>query len=102
MEVQVHIQDIWVNSAPYFENWESLMPIELTEGDPDEYVFIMPEAYDDDFEAVQISVQICTINQFAKWNPAEKTVTFVLVDGVSTGLHRAAVTLDDGSLTTEY
>lgn len=78
------------------------MPIELTEGDPDEYVFIMPEAYDDDFEAVQISVQICTINQFAKWNPAEKTVTFVLVDGVSTGLHRAAVTLDDGSLTTEY
>lgn len=42
------------------------------------------------------------IDQFAVWDPELKRITFNLVTEIPTGLHLAAVTLDDGRLTTEY
>ena len=42
------------------------------------------------------------IDQFAVWDPQLRTVTFKLIDKAPLGLHRAAVTLNDGRLTSEY
>ena len=78
------------------------MPIKLTLGSSEEIVFTIPEAHDDDFEDVQISINMDNIDHFAVWNPDAGTVTFKLVTDVITGLHRTPVILSDGRLTNEY
>ena len=90
------------NNAPYFEDWESHMPILLQQGDYTEFTFLMPDTYDDDNDDVEISIDMGNIDHFAQWDSADAIVTFALTDDVEPGLHRATVTLDDGSLTTEY
>ena len=54
--------DTWVNSAPYFENWAEEMPIKLHYGSLEEYTFVMPTAYDDDFEEVTIDINMDNID----------------------------------------
>ena len=78
------------------------MPIKLYFGSLEEYVFVMPNAYDDDFEEVTISINMDNIDQFAVWDSEAKTVTFKLVEGVPIGLYRAKVTLDDSILKSYY
>ena len=35
-------EDVWVNTAPYFEDWEDKMPIKLAYGSVERYVFVFP------------------------------------------------------------
>ena len=37
-----------------------------------------------------------SFDRFAEWDNSKKEITFTLVEGISTGLHRTKVTLDDG------
>ena len=46
------------NTAPYFEEWDDLMPIELTLGDDEQFVFKLPEVFDDDFDSITIKVKL--------------------------------------------
>ena len=78
------------------------MPIKLTLDSSKEFVFTIPEAYDDDFEYVYIYIDMDNIDHFAVWNPDIGTVTFRIDTDVITGLHRAPVILSDGRLTSEY
>ena len=62
----------------------------------------MPDTYDDDNDDVEIKIDMGNINHFAQWDSTDAIVMFALTNDVEPGLHRATVTLDDGSLTTQY
>ena len=60
-----------LNSPPYFKEkeWEDSIPVELTQNG-DEVEFQFPVAYDDDFDEVEIKLEMPEWKSFAKYNKA--------------------------------
>ena len=65
------------NTAPRFTEWETLMPVMITQGDEDEVVFKMPDTIDLESDEVSISIDMDDIDHFALWNPEDEVVTLL-------------------------
>ena len=90
------------NSAPYFDadEWKDAQLTVVTQGD--QQVYQLPQAYDDEFDEVTVTVDTSSIFQFASWDAPSETLSLYPSSQVKSKLYRAKVTLDDGQLTTNY